>query len=260
MSEGWAIINGEGCPLDEAMLPLSDPACTAGWSVFETLVFRTRDDVERLRAHMERLEQSCKGAQIPAPNLDVVRDEIARARARVHGEAHVRIMITGGGNRVITAHPADLSRLHAPVRAARGDHRDEPFLRGSIKHGSRAPWVVAVLQAGVDEVLLVDREERFTEGTRSSIFAVIEGTLWTAPHDGRILRSTTALELLDDAEALGIPTRREGPPSRGPWDALYIASTTRHLAPIVELDGEPLPGWDPIGQALAQHRSPRKAR
>ncbi len=258
MSEGWAIVNGQGCPLHEAVLPLADPACTAGWSVFETLVIRKGEDAGRRRAHMDRLVQSCESAQIPVPNLDTLQDEMERARAHVRGEAHVRIMITGGGSRVITAQPADMSRLHAPVRAARGTHRDEPFLGGSVKHGSRAPWVVAVLQAGVDEVLLVDRKGRFTEGTRSSIFAICEGALWTAPHDGRILRSTTALELLEDAKALGIPVQREGPPSAGPWDALYIASTTRHLAPVVELDGQPLPAWDPLGRALAQYRTERE--
>jgi branched-subunit amino acid aminotransferase/4-amino-4-deoxychorismate lyase len=205
----------------------------------------------RRQAHMERLVQSCRGASIPQPDLNLVESEIDIACGHVEGETHVRVMITGDGRRVITAIPADISRLHAPVRARRGPHRDEPFLGGSIKHGSRAPWVIAVLQSEVDEVLLVDDEERFTEGTRSSIFAVIDGVLWTAPHDSRILRSTTALELLASAHALDIPVCREGPPAQGPWDALYIASTTRHLAPVIELDGAPLPAWDPVGKALA---------
>ena len=250
MLKGWAIVNGTGCPVDQAMIPVSDPACTAGWSVFETLVVRPGQDLTRRQAHMERLAQSCRGAHIPPPDLALIQSEIDTACGHVAKEAHVRVMITGDGRRIITAIPADMSRLHAPVRARRGPHRDEPFLGGSIKHGSRAPWVVGVLQSGVDEVMLVDVEERFTEGTRSSILAVIDGVLWTAPHDGRILQSTTALELLASAEALGIPVRREGPPAKGPWDALYIASTTRHLAPVIELDGAPLPAWDPLGRAL----------
>jgi len=203
---------------------------------------------------MERLVQSCRGAHIPQPDLALVQSEIDIACTHVDGVTHVRIMITGDGRRVITAIPADMSRLHAPVRAHRGPHRDEPFLGGSIKHGSRAPWVVAVMEAQVDEVLLVDDDQRFTEGTRSSIFAVIEGVLWTAPHDGRILRSTTALEILAAAQALGIPVRREGPPAKGSWDALYIASTTRNLAPVIEIDGAPLPAWDPIGKALVNKK------
>jgi len=47
--------------------------------------------------------------------------------------------------------------------------------------------------------------------------------------------------------------RRVGPDAGDPsaWDALYIASATRHLAPVVSLDGEALPGWDPVGRLLA---------
>jgi branched-subunit amino acid aminotransferase/4-amino-4-deoxychorismate lyase len=103
----------------------------------------------------------------------------------------------------------------------------------------------------VDEVLLVDGDGRFTEGTTCAIAAVVDGVLWTAPHDGRILVSTTLCEVVERAERLGIPVKREGPPASGPWDALYVCSTTRELAPVVELDGKSLPGWDPVGTRLA---------
>ena len=48
--------------------------------------------------------------------------------------------------------------------------------------------------------------------------------------------------------------RREGPPAAGPWDGLYIASVTRDLCPVVEIDGVALPGWDPVGKRLADTR------
>ena len=67
-----------------------------------------------------------------------------------------------------------------------------------------------------------------------------------------VTRLLATLErLLGHAEALGLEVVREGPLARGPWDALYVASTTRSLAPVAELDGEPLPTWDPVGRALA---------
>jgi branched-subunit amino acid aminotransferase/4-amino-4-deoxychorismate lyase len=85
----------------------------------------------------------------------------------------------------------------------------------------------------------------------SASAAVIDGVLWTAPHDGRILVSTTLCETVERAHQLGIPVRREGPPASGPWDGLYVCSTTRELAPVVELDGKALVGWDPVGTRLA---------
>jgi branched-subunit amino acid aminotransferase/4-amino-4-deoxychorismate lyase len=75
--------------------------------------------------------------------------------------------------------------------------------------------------------------------------------LVTAPHDGRILASTTLNELLERAASLNVPILREGPSALGGWDALYVASTTRVLAPVVLLDGVALPGWDPVGRLVA---------
>lgn len=244
---GWAMVDGRLVPLSEACVPADDPAVTTGWSVFETLVAHG-DRPERIGEHLSRLARSAAAARIAMPATDLLEREVIEVARRV-GEARVRVTLTGGGRRLVTATPLEQGRRHRPVRAIRGPHRDEPFLGGAVKHGSRAPWVVAVAASGVDEVLLV-ADDRFTEGTQAAILAVIDGEIWTAPHDGRILESTTCLALLERARALGIPVRREAPPARGPWDGLYVASVTRHLAPVVELDGEPLPGWEPVGRRL----------
>jgi branched-subunit amino acid aminotransferase/4-amino-4-deoxychorismate lyase len=168
----------------------------------------------------------------------------------VGGDVAVRVTLTGSGRRMVVATPAEPGRPHAPVRCVRGPHVDDPFVPGFVKHGSRLGWEVAVRRAGVDDVLRV-RDGRFTEGTRSGVLATVGGVLHTAPHDGTILQSTTVVRLLEHARALGVPIRREGPPADGGWDALYIASSTRSIAPVVELDGQPLPGWCDVGRALA---------
>jgi branched-subunit amino acid aminotransferase/4-amino-4-deoxychorismate lyase len=248
--EGWAIVDGRLGPLRDAVLPLTDPGVTLGWSVFETL--RARDGVaEHLDAHLDRLGQSCDASLIPMPARQQLHDDVAEVARRVGGVARIRITLTGGGHRAVHAEPLDPSRLGAAVRAVRGSHRDEPFLGGGVKHGSRGPWVVGVRRSGVDEVLLVDRDDRFTEATTAAIVAVIDGVVWSAPEDGGVLPSTTCALLLDRARGRGVEVRRERPPASGPWDGLYVTSVVRALAPIVELDGCALPGWDPVGRALA---------
>lgn len=247
--DGWAILDGVLAPLDETRLPVTDPALTVGWSVFETLGVQDGEP-NRLDAHLRRLFTSCDGAEIPCPDEARLRAQVAELVAVAPAEARVRITVTGGGRCLLTAVPMPVGRAGKPVRAVRGAHRDEPFLAGRIKHSSRAPWVVAVRRSGADEVLLVDENGRFTEGTTSAIVAVVDGVIWTAPDDGRILASTTLAGLLKRAEALRIPVRRRGAPAVGPWDGLYIASATRRLAPVVALDDEALPGWEPVGRRL----------
>ena len=245
---GWAMVDGRPGPLAEAALPVSDLGFQRGWSVFETLELLGDQDPS---VHLERLRRSAEVALVPMPEPALLREELRAMMARFEGRAWVRITLTASGHRVITATPADLSRWHQPVAVARGQHVDDPFLPGSVKHGSRIGWEVEVTRSGVDDVLRVDTEGCFTEGTRSGVLAVVAGVILTAPHDGRILPSTTVTRLVAHARALGLPVERRGAAAQGPWDALYIASSTRSLAPVIAIDGEALPPWDPVGRALA---------
>jgi branched-subunit amino acid aminotransferase/4-amino-4-deoxychorismate lyase len=245
----WVVLDGVLSPACDAVIPVDDPAVLLGWAVFETLA--SPPTPARRALHLDRLAKSAATAFVPMPDPGVLSREIDVVTEAVGGPARVRITLTRGGRRIVRGEPADPSRRHRPIRAARGPHRPDPFLGGAVKHTSRASWGVAVLRSGLDEVLLVDDAGRFTEGTTSAILAVVDGVLWTAPHDGRILESTTVTDLLDRAASIGVPVRREGPPAAGPWDGLYIASATRDLCPVVELDGEALPGWDPVGRRLA---------
>jgi branched-subunit amino acid aminotransferase/4-amino-4-deoxychorismate lyase len=249
MADALAMVDGVLSALADARLPAADPAILLGWSVFETLA--AHDGVAlALEEHLRRLHASATAALVPWPGDALLRQEIATLLAAAPGDRRLRLTLTRGGSRMLFALPADRGRRHQPMRCARGAHRDEPFLGGRTKHASRAPWAVAVARAGVDDVLLVDADGRFTEGTTCGVLAVIDGVLWTAPDDGRILASTMVEEILLRAARAGVAVRREGPPANGPWDALYVASSTRDLAPVVALDGVPLPGWDPVGRSL----------
>lgn len=252
--QGLAMVDGRLGLLADAVIPVTDPGFLLGWTAFDTFP-ASPGALGRVGEHLGRLRASAEALRVPWPGERLLADEVAVAVEALGGPARVRVTLTAGGRRVITVTPQDLSRWGAPVRAVRGPHRDEPFLGGRPKHSSRAPWAVAVARSGVDEVLLVDEAGRFTEGTTCGVLAVIGGVLWTAPDDGRILPSTSVLEILRRADALGVVVRREGPPAAGPWDALYVASATRDLAPVVELDGVALPGWDPVGQRLAARRT-----
>ncbi|MBW1879970.1 MAG: aminotransferase class IV [Deltaproteobacteria bacterium] len=259
MSIGWAMVDGGPMvPLDEARIPVTDPGFTHGWTVFETLLAQGCAPPSFVE-HLDRLAHSCEQACLAMPSRDTLLAEVEDIVRRFDTAVRVRITLTGGGHRVVQGSPADARRLHRPIRAVRGVHRDEPFLGGAVKHGSRAPWMVALQCSGADEVLLVDAEGRFTEGTSCGVLAVVHGTLWTAAHDHRILPSTTVNDLVRRATALGIGVRREGPIATGPWDALYIASVTRDIAPVVELDGQALPGWEPVGLALRDAREEGRA-
>ncbi len=251
--EGWALVEGKLVPLEKATVPIHDVGFSHGLGVYETLEAWEGSDPS---ANLARLRESALAIGLPAPDDDMLRREIDQVRAKVGARAWVRISLTGDGRRIVWASPVEEERRHAPVRCATGPHVDHPLLPGSVKHRSRGAWMAEVRRRKVDEILFVDADGRFTEGTSCAVVAVVGGTVMTAPWDGRILASTTLRRLLAHAMRLGIEVVRKGARPAEPFAALYVASTTRSLAPVVELDGRALSTWDPLGRRLAAADDP----
>lgn len=102
------------------------------------------------------------------------------------------------------------------------------------------------LRAGEHEGVLVDRYGYVTEGSSSNMFVVRGGVLLTAPEED-VLAGVTQLEVLALARALGIPIVRDKLPlaDRTAWDEAFLTSTSRHVLPLVRLDGSPIGGGAP---------------
>lgn len=119
-----------------------------------------------------------------------------------------------------------------------------PDIRGArcdIKSISLLPNVLAAeraRQAGASEALFV-RDGVLLEGAHSSCFAVIDGTLVTAPLSNYILPGITRGAVLGFAGRLGLPVR-EAPifaDRVGEIHELFICGTTTDVTPVVRLDG-----------------------
>lgn len=247
--DGFAMVDGRIVPLAEATVPVTDVQFTHGLGVYETLEACVGADHS---LNLQRLAASAEAIGVEMPDEGLLLDEIEQIRARIGDRAWIRINLTGDGRRTVWGTAVEASRRHVPVRACRAPHVDLLLLAGSVKHRSRGPWVAELRRRKVDELLFVDGDGRFTEGTSCAVVAVVGGRLQTAAWDGRILASTTLERLLGHAGRLGIPVDRVGPEADGGWDGLYVASTTRSLSPVVALDGVETAGWEAVGRRLAE--------
>ncbi len=237
-------VNGER----DGGLPGNDPGFTRGLNVFESLRTYGKQPF-RLRHHLERLVGSCTALGIVMPPIDALRQEVLEA-SQLMPNACIRIALTAGGNRVLTVEAIDESRIAAPLRLATVEMQPAAWLPGTVKHGSRASWILACRHYGVDEVLITDRSGTLLECNRSNVFVVIGGRLCTPALDGGQLAGVTRAALLEAAALDGLDVH-VGPIARAAAiQHMYVSSTLKELAPVTELDGEALPGWDPNGRRL----------
>jgi branched-subunit amino acid aminotransferase/4-amino-4-deoxychorismate lyase len=241
------LVNGQPADGGWVRIDADDEGLLLGRSVFETL--RTYGRVVfGIEPHLDRLAASAGAMGIRVPDLDMVADEIIGAADAVSGEAVVRVTLTAGGVRIVRA--ADLPVVPSPFRCVTRHFVPPDWLDGTVKHSSRAFSRMAVLDAGVEEVLWVDGDGWLLEGTRSNIFVVQDGVFKTPPVDGRILAGVTRSALMDAAEEAGIPIELVAIRLDEACDEFYVSSTLKELTGVDQLNGEPAPSVGPIGTAV----------
>jgi D-alanine transaminase len=136
-------------------------------------------------------------------------------------------------------------------------HPDLRWQRCDLKTVNLLPNVLANQQAtarGAYEAILL-REGIATEGTHSSLFAVVGGELRTHPNGPWVLPGVTRDVVLDLARAAGVPVREEAVTARelAAASELFLTGTTTDVMPVTQVDGRPVgsgaPG--PVTRQLA---------
>ena len=234
-------VNGQ----EGATLDAGDSAVLHGVGVFETM--RTyRSSLFRWKAHQERLRHSARSLQIPFEE-ECIEREVMQA---VGEDLCVRITLTGSGNRVVQSRPIDPEYIGRPRRVAPIEWTPSVGLPGDVKHTSRASWLASATALGVDEVLLCSLDGRILEANRSNVFAVLGGRLKTPPLCGEQLAGVTRGALLEAAARIGLPVDEEDLPTWAPFEAFYLSSTLKELAPVSAIGEETLPVDHPLGLKL----------
>ncbi|MDQ6835407.1 MAG: aminotransferase class IV [Actinomycetota bacterium] len=229
-----ASLDGEITSAAEARIPATDEGLIRGDGAFE--VIRVYDgELFAFDQHMARLERSGANLRLPI-DLEAIRADAYRLVAQAgSGPDHdlLRVIITRGGRRLMLTEqlPQTPERLRlksvtfAPTRILDG-----------IKSLSYAANMLAgrlAREEGYDEALLVTPHGRVLEAPTSSVFWVEGEQLLTPPLEDHILASITRGLVIEvtRAEEQGCPLER-----LLAADAVFLASTTREVQPVVAVD------------------------
>jgi D-alanine transaminase len=251
-----ANVNGEVMLLSEVRIAAMDRGFLFGDAVYEVLrVYGGKPWL--LDEHQRRLAGSLAAIRIGGVDLDRLRRRMLETIAvGLFREALVYVQITRGAASTRShAFPQDAQPLellfveefedHYPEQREKGATAitcpDPRWSRCDIKSTNLLGNVLtaqAAKEAGAAEALLYQPDGRILEGSRTSLFGVLDGRLRTAPLDPHILPGITRELLLGLARDLSLAVREEAihRDDLPRVSELFVTGTTSEVLPIVKVD------------------------
>jgi len=244
------------------VLSVLDQGATRGDGVFETIsVGHGRP--QALEHHLRRFERSAAALDIPVPDLDAYRAAIAAAVGELPEapEAWAKAVITRG----VEGDDRPTGWVYATLSGDFTDARTNGIRVVTLDRGLRhdvestSPWLLAgaktlsyainraaqreAVRRGADDVIFVSSDGIVLEGPTSTVMYRKGEQVWTPGTGLGILDGTTQTALFRYLESIGIPTgyQMATPQDLAEADAIWLVSSVRHVAPVIELDGRPVP-------------------
>ena len=260
-NESIVYLNGTFVPKSEAVIPVEDRGFLFGDGVYEATPAYGGEPF-LLDRHLARLSRSLRALRIDY-DLDAMPDIHRRLLAENGLDrasfSFIYVQVTRGAAPRGHAFPSEpvpptvYGFANPCVRPPRSRWEegygavtvpDQRWSRADVKVISLVPNVLAqqaAVDAGVEDAIFV-RDGMALEGTHNNLFAVIAGTLVTAPASNHILHGITRGFVLERAAALGIRIEERSIPvdELRAADEAFFAGTTTEIRPTVQLDGRPV--------------------
>lgn len=205
-----------------ACLPVNDRGLQYGDGLFETLALRNGEPLLWDR-HIQRLGEGCQRLGLPAPNMALLREELARITG-LKERAVAKIILTRGnagrGYRPDThsvamrivqclpwpAFPDTAGKEGVDVRWCETRLARQPRLAG-MKHLNRLEQVLARAEWQDDyaEGLMCDTDGLVIEGTKTNLFLVRDdGTVVTPDLSQSGVAGVMRAQILDSVASMGL--------------------------------------------------------
>ncbi|TDO97345.1 D-amino acid aminotransferase [Marinomonas balearica] len=268
-------LNGEYMPMSEAKISPMDRGFLFGDGIYEVIPSYDGKLVG-FAPHIERMDQGLSFIDIELDySIDTWRDI-----------CETLIEKNGGGNQGIYLHVSrgtDSKRFHAypdniaptvyafsfeiapapkPEKGTVKQYKvsstqDLRWKRCNIKSTALLGNVMHFQQgyeAGNNEIILYNANDEMTEGSACNAYIVKDGTVITPPLDHQILPGITRLMLLDILRKDGsikVEERAVTMDEVRNADEIWLTSSSKEIAPVVELDGTPV-GDGKVGDVWEQ--------
>jgi D-alanine transaminase len=272
-------LDGEFLKADQAKVSVFDRGFLLGDGVYEVIpVYAGR--CFRLNGHLQRLQHSLAGVRMTNPYSDSQWQTIIEQLVERNGggDQSVYLQVTRGVAPRDHVFPEGVVptafAMSNPLQSVPDKYKTKgikaitvPDIRWQnchIKAITLLPNSLLKQQAqdaGAQEALLI-RDGFLTEGSASNAYAVINGKIYTAPKDEKVLPGITRDLVLELAVKAGIEVVEEAVSETQlhQADEIWVSSSTKEVLPITTLDdvivGDGMPGkvWQKIDQYYQQYK------
>jgi D-amino acid aminotransferase len=241
-------------PVGEARISLLHPMWQNGFGVYESLEVINGVPFH-LDEHMARLAESARLIEMDLPfPADRIATWVTDLSSRVEEDHTVRVIALGMADDVAPQVARDHAdeRVVAVLAQALPRYPEHDYHRGvrvvtyeGCRHLPACKSLNTLVnylarrhavRAGVREAVLCS-EGRLTEGSRSNVFAVRGGQLWTPPA-GQVLSGITRDIVLRLAFEAGLVVRERSLylAEVVDYEEFFITSTSMHVMPVVAVD------------------------
>jgi len=233
-----ASVDGRIGPTAEATIGLRDDGLYRGDGAFEVIRLYSGRPFA-LDDHIARLERSAAALRLEFDRMALRAEIDALLTEAGPVEGQLRLIVTRGDRRIAATESVP---VHAEtITVAAVTYQPTIVLNGvkSLSYGANMLATRLAKEAGADEALLVRPDGVVLEPPTSSIFWVAEGALRTTALAEGVLASITRDRILK-----AVPGVEEGAWTldelKGASEA-FLASTTRELQAVAQIDGVALP-------------------
>ncbi len=258
-------IDGEYLSKDTAKISVYDHGLLYGDGVFEG-IRAYNGTVFRLREHIERLYEGLKLTRIKVSysKEDMANAVVETLRKNNYTDAYIRLIVTRGrGN--LGLDPRSCPRpsiiiMSEPVGPAHGKEAREngvtavisgyrrDMVDGTSHELKSLNYIQSVLSkfqaidAGADEVVMLDHRGMVSEFHGSNIFVVKQGVINTPTSAAGILHGVTRARVIKLADELGYEVRERDitPYELLTSDEVFLTGTLAEIVPVVRIQGVPI--------------------
>jgi D-alanine transaminase len=253
-------LNGEYVALGAARISPLDRAFLFGDAVYEVIpVYGARPF--RLRAHLERLDRSCREIRLAPPLSHEDWREVCEQLVRRNGggDQYLYLQVTRGAEHgrnhawpegltptlfayTNALEPMAPAMLEAGVAAITAP--ETRWARRDIKSTALLANVLAkklATDAGAFETIFLENGE-LTEGSSTTVHVIKGGIVHTPPNGPHILPGTTrsVVEELATRERIEVRSAPVSEAALRAADEIWLAFSTRGVLPVTRLDGRPV--------------------